>query len=144
MIALLLGHWKTAVLAALGASMALLLALWRIEAGHARRLEQAAVAAQAADRQDQAKAAASQAAESTIDRGAARDAQALTLHTENTHAIGGAAGSGQGLDPDLNAAGRRGLCGFASYAEDPACVQLRGADPGGRPQAGGADGPAAP
>jgi hypothetical protein len=144
MIALLLSQWKTAGLVALLALLALLLALWRIEAGHARKLAQQAAAAQAADRQDQAKAAASQAAEATVDRGADRDTHTLTLHTENTHAIEAAAGFGQGLDPGLNAAGRRGLCGFAAYQADPACVQLRGPDPGGRPQAGGADGPAAP
>jgi hypothetical protein len=138
----LLGQWKTIGLGALCLMLATLFALWRIEAGRARALEQQATAARTADRLDQAKAAAGQDAARVIGAGAGRDQHALTLHMENSHALEGAPGYGQSLDPELNAAGRRGLCGFAAYASDPACVQLRGADPAGRPQAGGADGPA--
>jgi hypothetical protein len=140
----LLSQWKTLGLGALCLLVAALFALWRIEAGHAHKLAQQADAARAADSMDQAKAAASQTAASVVDAGADRDQHTLNLHEENSHAIEAAPGYGQSLDPDLNAAGRRGLCGFAAYADDPDCVQLRGADPGGRPQAGGADGPPAP
>lgn len=139
----LLGQWKTLGLGALCLLVATLFALWRIEAGHARTLAQQVAAARAADAMDRTKAGASQAAVGVVEAGASRDQRTLNLHMENSHAIEAAPGSGQSLDPDLNAAGRRGLCGFAAYASDPACVQLRGADPAGRPQAGGADGPAA-
>lgn len=140
----LLTHWKALGLAGLGLVLAAALTLWRLEAGRAGRLEQQVLAAQTAGKADQAKAMASQAAETVVDQGASRDIRALNLHMENSHAIETAPGYGQGLDPQLNAAGRRGLCGFQAYAEDPACIQLRGVDSGQRPQAGGADAAAAP
>ncbi|MEI9890918.1 MAG: hypothetical protein WDN45_10395 [Caulobacteraceae bacterium] len=140
----LLSQWKTLSLGALCLLVAALFALWRMEAGHAQRLAQQTAEARAADGMDRAAAAASRAAATVIGQGADRDMRTLNQHVENSHAIQTARGSDQSLDPDLNAAGRRGLCGFDSFAADPACVQLRGLDPGQRPQAGGADGPAAP
>lgn len=139
----LLSPWKSLGLGALCLLLAALFALWRLEAGHARRLSEQVLAARAADGMDQAKAAASQNAAAVVGQGADRDGRTLNLHTENSHAIETARGADQSLDPDLNAAGRRGLCGFDAYAADPACVQLRSADPGRRPQAGAADGAAA-
>ena len=144
MIALLLSHWRTAGLAALCAALAGLALLWRIEADRARGLEQQLQAAKAAGQVDQAKAAAAGDAETTVAAGADRDARALAQHAENSHAIQTAPGADQGLDPGLNAAGRRGLCAYRAYRNDPACVQLRGPDPGQRPPAGGAGGPAVP
>ena len=139
----LLSQWKMLGIGALCLALAGLFAAWRLEAGHAQRLAQQAAAAQAADHMDQAKAAASQAATAVVAQGADRDAGTLNLHEENSHALETASGFAQSLDPELDAAGRRGLCGFAAYATDPACVQLRGPDPGQRPQAGGPNAPAA-
>jgi hypothetical protein len=140
----LLARWKIFAGAGLGLLLAALFALWRIEAARAGRFEQQAQAAQAADRTDQARASASQVAETVVGRGAARDARALSLHEENSHAIQTTPGFDQGLDPQLNDAGRRGLCNFTEYYASQECIQLRGADSGQRPQAGVADGPAAP
>jgi hypothetical protein len=140
----LLARWKTFAAAGLGLVLAALFGLWRIEASRAARFEQQAQAARTADRTDQARAAASQVAEAVVDQGAGRDARALNLHEENSHAIQTAPGFGQGLDPELNAAGRRSLCQYDEYAGSAECLQLRGADPGRRPQTGGAGGPAAP
>ena len=139
----LLSQWKTLGLGALCLLLAALVALWRIETGRAQKLAQDAAAARTADRMDQAKAAAGQDAAQVIGAAADRDQHTLTLHMENSHALEAASGYGQSLDPDLNAAGRRGLCGFAAYAGDPACAQLRGPDPAGRPQARGRGGAAA-
>lgn len=144
MIALLLSQWRAAGLAALCAALAGVALLWRLEANHAGNLEQQRQAAKAADRVDQAKAAAAGDAAITVAAGAARDARTQTLHEENSHAIQSAPGAGQSLDPGLNAAGRRGLCAYRAYADDPACIQLRGPDSGQRPTAGGAGAPAAP
>jgi hypothetical protein len=138
----LLSQWRLVAAAGAGAVVLGLFALWRLEAGHARQLQAQVLAAQAAQQSAQAQASAAGDAEQVVAQGAARDQNTLAVHEENSHAIEAASGSGQSLDPDLNAAGRRGLCGFAAYAADPACVQLRGDDPGQRPQAGGADGPA--
>lgn len=144
MIPLLLSQWKPLALAGLCAALASLFALWRIEARHAQHLALQVEAARAAEVMDQAQAAASRSAAGVASRGAGRDARTLDLHTENSHAIESARGFGQSLDPELNAAGRRGLCGFAAYASDPACVQLRGPDPRRGPHADVADAPAAP
>jgi hypothetical protein len=140
----LLSQWKALSLGALCLLAAALFALWRIEAGHARRLAQQTLDARAAAAMGQAAATASRTAATVVGRGAERDLRTLNQHEEDSHAIQTARGYDQRLDPDLDAAGRRGLCGFDAYAEDPACVQLRGPDPGRRPQAGGADGPASP
>jgi hypothetical protein len=138
----LLTQWR--VLAAIGAAagVAMLLALWRLEAAEAKRWRDQAQAAEAARSQAVAQAAAAGDAEAVIAKGAARDQQTVTLHAENSHDIQAATGSGQNLDLALNAAGRRSLCRHPSYSLDPACVALRGADPGQRPPAGGPDAPA--
>ena len=140
----LLTQWKWLAAGGGAAAMLGLVALWRLEAGHAARLQSELQTAQAAQAGAAVDAAATSDAEAVIAGGAVRDQQTLAIHAENSHALTAASGSGQSLDPDLNAAGRRGLCGYAAYAADPACVQLRGTDPGQRPQAGGADSPAAP
>ncbi len=140
----LLSQWRLAAAGCAGAAVLALFGLWRLEAGHARRLQDEAAAAQAGQKSAQAQAAAAGSAVAVVAAGAQRDARDQTLHEENSHAIAAISGSGQSLDPDLNAAGRRGLCGYAAYAGDPACIQLRSPDPGQRPQAGGTDGPPAP
>ena len=144
MITLLLSQWRSIGLAALCAALASMALLWRIEADRVRGLQQQVQAAQTADRVEQGKAVAAGEAETVTAQGAARDAHALAQHMENSHALQIAPGADQSLDPDLNAAGRRGLCAYEAYGDDPACVQLRGADSGQRPPTGGADGPAGP
>ena len=144
MIALLLSRWRTVAVGALCAGLAGLALLWRIEADRVRGLEQQVQAAKTAGRIDQAQAAAAGDAETVTDSGAGRDAQTLAQHEDNSHAIQTAPGAAQSLDPGLNAAGRRGLCAYEAYRDAPECLQLRGPDPGQRPAAGGADGPAAP
>ena len=148
MIALLLSRWRTAGLAALCAVAAGLFLLWRFEAGRARALAgqvaAAQAAAQAAERVDQSMAAAAGEARAVASNGAARDARNLAQHGENRDAIQTAPGADQGLDPGLNAAGRRGLCAYQAYRGDPDCLQLRGPHPAGRPPADAPDGPAAP
>jgi hypothetical protein len=143
MIALLI-QWKTMLAAGLAAAVLGLFALWRIEAGHARRLEGQVQAALAAQKGAESQAAAAGQAEAVVASGAQRDQRTITLHAENSHAIQTAEGSGQSVDPALNAAGRRGLCAYPSYAADPQCIQLLGADPAGRPSARGADAVAVP
>lgn len=61
----------------------------------------------------------------------------LTIHVqqENERAILAAPGADQVLDSRLNDAGRRGLCRFAAYADDPECAGLRQPDPGGGQEA---------
>mgnify|MGYP001547927431 CR=1 FL=1 len=136
------GRWLS--WAGVGAAIAVLAGLWRMEAGRAGRLQEALQQAQAAQASARAQAASAKAAGAVLSAGAARDAATGAVHTENEHAIQSALGSGQGLDRALNDAGRRGLCQFRAYWADPACVQLRGDDPGRRPNPGGADAPAAP
>ena len=143
MLNLLISSWRLYVWGGLAVVIAVLAGLWRIEAGRAAHLQSALQTAQAAQASAQAQAVAATAAGATVAAGAERDAATRDIHTENEHAIQSAPGSGQGLDPALNDAGRRGLCSFRAYQSDPACVQLRGADSGGRPDPGGAD-PSAP
>jgi hypothetical protein len=144
LLTVLTGQWR--LIAAGGAALLVLtlLGLWRLEAGHVRQLQAQVAVAQAAQKDAQAQADAASDAEAVVADGAARDLHTDTVHEENSHAIDAASGAGQSLDPDLNTAGRLGLCGYAAYADDPACLQLRGDGSRQRPQAGGADGPAAP
>ncbi|HUO23659.1 MAG TPA: hypothetical protein VMU59_14175 [Caulobacteraceae bacterium] len=137
--ALILTHWRAAAMALLTSLLALALWLWRAEAGHAARLQAELEAAKGAAAMANADAKASQAAGTVIAAGAARDAAGEARHEENDHAIQTAPGSGQGLDPGLNSAGRRGLCLYGAYRGDPACVQLLGPDPAGLSDAGAAD-----
>ena len=143
MLSLLLSQWRLYAWAGLAAVIAVLAGLWRIEAGRAAHLQSALQTAQAAQASAQAQAAAATSAGAAVAAGAARDAATGDVHTENEYAIQSAPGSGQGLDHALNDAGRRGLCRFRAYWSDPACVQLRGADSGERPDPGGPDAPAA-
>jgi hypothetical protein len=138
----LMGQWRLLLAAGAGAAVLGLLALWRLEAGHAQRLQAQLAAAQALARSAQAQAAAAGDAAAVVAAGAARDQHTLTIHTENSHVLQAAPGSATSLDPGLNAAGRRGLCGYAAYDGDPACVQLRGDGAGQRSPAGAADAPA--
>jgi hypothetical protein len=140
----LLSQWRMIAVAGVGAVVLGLFGLWRLEAGHARRLQDQVAAAQAGQKSALAQATAAGHAEAVVAAGAQRDRRDEIQHQENSHAIASVSGSGQSLDPDLNAAGRRGLCGYDAYVGDPACVQLRGPDPGQRPQTGGADVAAAP
>lgn len=144
MLSLLLSQWRLCAWAGLAAVVAVLAGLWRLEAGRAAHFQSALQAAQAAQANAQAQASATTAAGAVVAAGAARDAATRDTHTENEHAIQSAPGSGQGLDPALNDAGRRGLCGYRAYAADPGCVQLRGAGPGQRPNPGAADASARP
>jgi hypothetical protein len=139
----LLGQWRILLAAGSFVLVAGLFALWRLEAGHVQALQAQVQAAQAAQKGAEAQASAASDAEAVVADGAARDDHTLAVHEENSHAIEAVSGSGQSLDPDLNAAGRRGLCGYDAYADSPDCVQLRGDGPGQRPQAGGANGAAA-
>lgn len=140
---LLLAHWRLAAWAGLAAALAGALGLWRMEAGRVAHLQTALAAAQGAQAMAQAHAAAATAAGAVVAAGAQRDAQTQALHTENEHAIQAAPGAGQGLDPDLNAAGRRGLCAYRSYRDTGPCLQLLGPDPSGGADADGSDAPAA-
>jgi uncharacterized membrane protein YcjF (UPF0283 family) len=140
----ILSQWRLLAAAGVGAVVLGLFALWRLEAGHARRLQDQVIAAQAGQKSAQAQASAAESAETVVAEGAQRDGRTQALHEENSHAIAAVSGSDQSLDPDLNAAGRRGLCVYRAYFDADACIQLRGPDPGQRPPAGGADSPAAP
>jgi hypothetical protein len=135
----LIAQWRIAAGGCAAAAALALLALWRLEAAHARRLQDQVQAAQAAQRDAQAQAAASGEAASVVAEGAQRDRRAIVIHSENSHAIQTAPGSGETLDPAVNNAGRRGLCSYASYAADPQCFQLSGAGSAGDAQAGSAD-----
>jgi hypothetical protein len=143
MILLLLAHWRTAAWAALAAAVVLAIGLWRLEAAHAARLQSQLAAAQSAQASAEAHAAAAVGAGATVAAAAQRDAHTVNQHTENANVIQSASGAAQGLDPALNAAGRRGLCAYRAYAAEPACVQLRGPGPGQRPDASPANAPAA-
>ena len=143
MFSLLLSQWRLCAWAGLAVAIAMLAGLWRLEAGRTAHLQSTLRAAQAAQANAQADAAAATAAGALAAAGAARDAGARQTHTENAYAIQSAPGSGQGLDPALNDAGRRGLCGYRAYQSDPACIQLRGPDSSQRPDAGSAH-PSAP
>jgi len=140
----LLTHWRALAAAATVAVILGLLTLWRLEAQHAHRLQDQLQAAATARAGAQAQAAAAGAAAAVIAAGADRDQRTVTRHMEDSHDLEAAAGAGQSLDRDLNAAGRRGLCSYAVYRDDPECLSLRGADPGQRPPTGGADAPAQP
>lgn len=142
-LSLALAHWRLAILAGLAAAAALALGLWRAEIGHAARLQGQLDAARAGAASAQAQAAAGLQAAAVAAAGARRDAWVQDQHRENQDAIQSATGSDQSLDPQLNAAGRRGLCQFAVYRADPACISLLGSDPGQRPQSGDGDAPAA-
>jgi hypothetical protein len=74
-------------------------------------------------------------AATVADAGARRDSLTVTIHTDNEHAIQAAPGAAAGVDPDLNRVGRRGLCRYRAYADDPACAGLRGPDPAELPKA---------
>lgn len=143
-LSFLLTPWRWMAWAGVGAAIAVLAGLWRLEAGRAANFQAALQQAQAAQSLAQAQAASARAAGAVLFAGAARDAATGAVHTENEYAIQSAPGSGQGLDRALNDAGRRGLCQFRAYWADPACVQLRGVDPGRRPNPNRADAPAAP
>jgi hypothetical protein len=80
-------------------------------------------------------AGAQHQAATIADSGARRDELAITIHTENAHALQTAPGAAAGVSPDLNRAGRRGLCKYQSYVDDPACAGLRGPDPTELPKA---------
>jgi hypothetical protein len=138
----LISQWKLLLAGGAAAALLGLFALWRLEVSHARTLQDQVQAAQAAQKNAEAQTAAASDAEAVVASGAARDQRTLAVHTENSHAIQAAQGAGQSLDPDLNAAGRRGLCALDAYTADPACVPLRGDGSGQRPQAGAADAPA--
>jgi hypothetical protein len=135
----LISQWKVWAAAGSAALLVSLFALWRLEAGHAQSLQAQLQQAQAAAKQAQAQSAAAADAETVIANGAVRDQHTVTVHSENSHAIQSAEGASQALDPGLNAAGRRGLCAYDSYAADPACVQLRGHDSGPGPPTGQPD-----
>ena len=138
-LSFLLTQWRLLAWAGLGAAISVLAGLWRLEAGRAAHLQSALHAAQAAQSSALAQAGAARAAGATVAAGAARDEATRDTHTENQHAIQSAPGSGQGLDPSLNDAGRRGLCAYRAYQSDPACLQLRGPGSGWRTDSGGAD-----
>jgi hypothetical protein len=106
-----LTQWRLFAWAGLAAALAALAGLWRMEADKAAHLQTALAAAQAAQASAQAQAAAANAAGATVAAGAARDEATRDTHTENEHAIQSAPGSGQGLDPALNDAGRAGQGG---------------------------------
>lgn len=75
----------------------------------------------------QSSATASAAA--IADQGARRDAVEITLHEDHANAIQAAAGAAAPVDPALNDAGRRGLCGYAAYLNDAGCAGLRVSHP---------------
>lgn len=98
------------------------------------RNELASSRVEAATQKDKAVTATEQSATqtdaaTTADRRAQRDQLSITLHEDNLHAIQSAPGAAAAVDPALNAAGRRGLCGYAAYSDDPGCAGLRGRDP---------------
>ena len=80
---------------------------------------------------------AAQADGATIaDRGAQRDSLSITLHEAHANALQAAPGSTAPVDRALNDTGRRGLCGYASYAADPGCAGLLIRDPAQLPSPG--------
>lgn len=83
--------------------------------------------------------AAMQSAAEIADAGAQRQAVDITVHQDNAHAIQAAPGSAVRLDPALNAAGRRGLCRYPAYADDPGCAGLRPDHPAALPPTGQPD-----
>ena len=137
--ALILTHWRAAVWAALAAAAALAFGLWRAQIGETARLRGELAVAQGQSAMAQAQAKASGAASAVVAAGAAREGQTLAQHTENQHDIQAAPGADQALDPGLNDAGRRGLCAYRAYRDDPQCVQLLGADPADLSDTGGPD-----
>ncbi|WP_337186685.1 hypothetical protein [Phenylobacterium sp.] len=55
--------------------------------------------------------------------GAARDSRTDRLTQETSDAIDALPGARQRLDPELNRAGRHGLCQYAAYRQHPDCLQ---------------------
>jgi hypothetical protein len=139
---LILTHWRMAAWAGLAGALALALGLWRMEAARSAQLQTALTAARGEGAMAKAQAQATSDASAVVQAGAARDQQTQTQHVENDHAIQAAPGSGQGLDPGLNDAGRRGLCAYRAYRDTAPCVQLLGPDSGQRPDGGASDAPA--
>ena len=66
-------------------------------------------------------------ANKVISQGADRDAAVASTHEENRHAIETSAGADAPVAPAVNDVGRRGLCRYQAYADDPDCLQLAGA-----------------
>ena len=113
-----------------------------LERALATARQQAAVAhAQAVVATGQAEA--TQDAQAIQSAGSQRDSLAITLHEANDHALQSTPGASDPVAAAVNAAGRRGLCGYAAYANDPGCAGLRVADPAQLPQSHTADAPSA-
>lgn len=83
-----------------------------------------------------AQSTVAQAAQATVAEGVHRDAITVTLHEDHANAITAAPGADAPINPDLNDAGRRGLCDYAAYADDPSCARLLDAHPAQLPGAG--------
>ena len=86
-LSFLLTQWRLLAWAGLGAAIAVLAGLWRLEAGRAAHLQSALHAAQAAQSSALAQAGAARAAGATVAAGAARDEATRDSHMENEHAI---------------------------------------------------------
>jgi hypothetical protein len=132
----LISNWRLLGCVGAAAMLAALASLWRLEAGHARKLAEQLSDAKAAGQVQAAAAAAARAAGVVIGAGAARDQGTSATHEENRDAITATPGAAQAIDPALNDAGRIGLCRYRAYDGDAQCLELRGADPAGRPGAG--------
>lgn len=61
-----------------------------------------------------------------VDKARNDAADTQTKARENADALRKAKGSDQALDPDLNDAGRRGLCRYKAYRSAPECLQQPG------------------
>ena len=65
-----------------------------------------------------------------IDQGRAKADVTVHIQQENRNAILAAPGASDGVDPGLMSALVGGLCRYAGYSSDPACLKLRAVDPG--------------
>lgn len=74
-------------------------------------------------------AAAAVDAVGIADAGRARDDRTIIIQRENAHDLQTAPGADAPVDPELLRRLARGMCRYASTAADPACAELRQADP---------------
>lgn len=63
------------------------------------------------------------------DAGRKRDDRIVVIQRENAHDLQTAPGADAPVDPELLRRLARGMCRYASTAADPACAELRQADP---------------
>lgn len=78
------------------------------------------------------------------DKGRDRDARTVVIREANRDAIRSSPGADAPLDPRLVARWRSGLCDYAAYHDDPACVAMRAGGPGELPEARPRGTPATP